>query len=114
MKIINSYMKYVYILLIGALVIVLITFIRSLVRTIRNISDTAQGAGDIGTQLNLANEKVTAIKESSDSYKFFLSAFAVFIIIKEAFKYSKSEKSFTKSFAKAFMRHSSSIGKIRL
>ena len=114
MKIINPYMKYVYIVLILGLVAALIAFLKSLMKTIRNISDTAQGASSVSVHIGQTNEKLSAIKESGDSYKFFLSLLAIFVIIKETFKYAKSEKSLSKSFRKAFMRHTASFTKIRL
>ena len=114
MNIINPYMKYVYIILILALIAALIAFLKSLMKTVRNISDTAQGASSISVHIDQTNEKLSAIRESKDSYKFFLSLLAVFVIIKDTFKYAKSEKSLSKSFRKAFMRHTASLTKIHI
>ena len=114
MKIINSYMKYIYIVLIVALLAAIAALIMRLLETMKKINLIVEDAGSISAQAEKANEKLAFIKSTGDSYKFFLSAIAVYIILNETFKYSKSEGSLTKSFTKAIMRNSSKIGKIRI
>ena len=109
MKIINAYMKYVYIALIAALFITLIAFFIRLSKTMKKITETAEGASSVSSLLNQTNEKLSLISQSKDSYKFFLSLFAIILIIKETFKYYKSEKSLPKSFTKAVLRHNTQI-----
>lgn len=113
MKIINAYMKYVYIALITALLITLIAFFVRLSKTMKKIAETGEGVSTLSSDLDQTNEKLSAISDSKDSYKFFLSLFAIILIVKETFKYYKSERSLPKSFTKAVLRHNAQISGFR-
>ena len=110
---INHLMKYVYLILVPATVYWLAAFLIRLSKTMKIVSETSENGKKAGTQLAAAGEKASLISKSAGSWKFFLSAFAILIVLKETFKYYRSEKSLSRSFAKAMMRHRSQVAGFR-
>ncbi len=109
MKTLNTLINYLCLILIAVLIGTIIALLKRLSKTKIVVSQTVDNAKGIGTGIEAASDKISVIRDSSDSWKFFLSVIAVFAILKETIKYLGSEKSLTKSFAKACFRHSSQI-----
>ena len=109
MKTINSFMPYIYGLLIIVLIGTLIAFLIRLSKTMKKIAQTADVAKGIGNNLQKTTDSLDQIKASSDSWSFFAALLGVVFIVKETFKYYRSEKSLPKSFTKAVIRHSGQI-----
>jgi len=113
MDIINSYMKYVYILLIAVLLVTVIVFIINLVKMMKEIALTADKTTGITSTVESSKSKIDYIKNTENSWSFFISLFVVMTIIKETFKYKRRNDSLSRSFARSCIRHSSQITKIR-
>ncbi|MBR5341673.1 MAG: hypothetical protein IK151_07095 [Erysipelotrichaceae bacterium] len=114
MKIINRYIIFVYVILIAAVVVMFVDFLIHLGNTIKNINALNDGLNTMNNDLNSANEKIAHIKDTGKSWSFFGALFAVYMIIKETLKYRKSEKSISKSLAKACLRHSTQLRSFHL
>ena len=113
MKAINSLMPYIYGILIIALIVTFIMLIMRLGKTMKKVALLMEDGDKLNTQFEKINAKTEAIKQSADSWGFFLSLAAVAVIIKETFKYYKSERSLPKSFSKAVIRHAGQLGKLK-
>ena len=106
---VNRIILYLYIPLIIGIVAAAIVLLLRIFRMIGGLADTIDHAMPIADHLDRMNTTIEKISQSAESYKFFLSLAAVFIIINETIKYWKSEKSISKSFAKALLRHTGQI-----
>lgn len=113
MKTVNQFMPYVYGLLIIVLIGTLIAFFVRLSKTMKKVAETLQGTQGMSEKLEKMNESVVKIQASKESWTFFAAIFAISVIIKETFKYYRSERSLSKSFAKALKRHASVVTKLR-
>ena len=114
MKVINRYIIFVYVVLIAAIVVMFVDFLIHLAKTMKNINALNDGLDTMNNGLNSANEKIAHIKDTGKSWSFFGAVLAIFMIIKETLKYRKSEKSVSKSLAKACLRHSSQLRSFHL
>ena len=106
---INRIVLYLYIPLLVGIVAALIVLLLRVFRMIGSLVQTIERTKPVSDHLERMNATIDRISASAGSYKFFLSLAAVFIIIKETVKYWRSEKSISKSFAKAVLRHNSQI-----
>ena len=106
---VNRIILYLYIPLIIGIIAAVIVLLLRVFRMIGGLAETIDRAAPIAGHLERMNATIEQISQSAQSYKFFLSLAAVFIVIKETVKYWKSEKSISKSFAKALLRHTAQI-----
>lgn len=113
MKTVNFYMRYVYILLGVVLIGVIIVLLVRLSKLMKSVSSTVDRTGNIMKNLEADKEKIDAIQKSKDSWTFFLSLYAIFVVLKEAFRNRKREDSFAKSLAHSGVRHAKQLSKIR-
>lgn len=114
MEMVNRIIMYLYIPLIIGIVAALIVLLVRIIKMIGGLGQTIERAKPISERIENMNASIEKISASAESYKFFLAVAAVFIIIRETLKYWKSEKSISKSFAKALVRHSSQIKGLRI
>ncbi len=113
MKTINRFMPYIYgVLIIGILIALIALFIR-LSKTLKKAAMMKEVAEVLDREMKEIDMKKEQIARTKDSWTFFVALFGAWFIIKETFKYYKSERSLPKSFTKALMRHSSQISKLR-
>ncbi len=109
----NRIILYLYIpLVIGVIAAAIILLVRVL-RMAGSLAKTVDCAKPITDHLEKMNATIGKISESGASYRFFLSLAAVLIIIKETVKYWKSEKSISRSFAKAVLRHTGQLKSLK-
>ena len=115
MKAINQYIVFVYVVLISAIIVLLGDLLIHLIKMMKTtVNDTATKIDKISGGLDKMSKTCDRIKSSADSWTFFLAVYAVYAVLKETLKYWGSEKSLSKSFAKACIRHAGSINKIRI
>lgn len=113
MEMVNRIVLYLYIPLIIGVVAAAVVLLLRVFRMIGGLADTIDCAKPVADHLERMSTTIEKISQSAQSYKFFLSLAAVFIIIRETIKYWKSEKSISRSFAKAVLRHTSQIRDLR-
>jgi hypothetical protein len=115
MKVINQYIVFVYVVLISAIVVLIGDLLIHLIKMMKTtVNDTVAKINNVSDGIKKMSDTAGSIKDSGDGWSFFLSASAIYIILKETLKYAVSEKSLSKSFAKACIRHSGSIKKIKI
>ena len=113
MNTVNSYIKYVYILLGIILVGVIIALLVKVLKLMKNVSSTMEQTGNITRNLEADKEKIAVIQKSKDSWTFFLSFYAIFVVLKEAIRNRKHEDSFVKSLTYSGVKHAKQLSKIR-
>ena len=113
MKNISRYVYYLYIPLIIGIVIALIALIVRVSKTLKKVGLTLQKTEPLNESLQKMNGSLEQIRKSKGNWTFFLSIFAVIAILKETAKYYRSEKSVSKSFTKALMRHGTQVRNLR-
>ena len=113
MKTVNAYIRYIYILLGIALAGVIIALLIRLGKLMRSVSSTVDRTGNITKNLEADKEKIAVIQRSKDSWTFFLSLYAIFVVLKEAIRNRKREDSFVKSLTYSGVKHAKQLSKIR-
>ena len=113
MKTVNAYIKYVYILLGIALIGVIIALLIHLGKMMKTLAQTAQKTENITRNLEADKEKISFIRNSKDSWSFFLSLYVVAVVLKEALQNRKREDSFIKSLTYSGKKHAKQLSKIR-
>ena len=114
MEIVNSYIKYLYILLIVIVVVLVIRLLLALAKMSKSIKVIADDGNHVNENVNHMNTSLESIRKSEDSWIFFTSIYAIFVVLRETLKYRKSEKSLSRSFAKSVTRHAGQISRIKL
>ena len=114
MEIVNSYIKYLNILLIVIVVVLVIRLLLTLSKMSKGVKLVADDGNRIGENINHMNSSLDRIRKSEDSWMFFASIYAIFVVLRETLKYRKSEKSLSRSFAKSVTRHAGQISRIKL
>ena len=114
MEILNSYIKYLNILLIVVVVVLVIRLLLALSKMSKSIKVIADDGNHMNQNIDHMNSTLECIKKSEDSWMFFTSIYAIFVVLRETLKYRKSEKSLSRSFAKSVTRHAGQISRIKL
>lgn len=115
MKVINQYIIFVYIFLISAIIVLFFDLLYHLIRLMKTtVKDTADKINVVADDVQRMNDTTDRIAKTGESWTFFLSVYAVYLIVRETIKYYRSERSLSRSFAKAAIRHSGQLGKIRI
>lgn len=113
MDIINSYMKYVYILLGAILLVTVIALLVRLGKLMKRLAETGELTAGISGNLKASQEKIETIKGTAGSFTFFMSLFVILKILKEAFRNRDRSDSFGKSLTRSCVRHSAQLKRIR-
>ena len=113
METVNRYILYLYIPLGIAILGCIIALLLRVAKTLKEANHTAELARPISEHLNHINETTKKIAATKESWSFFIALFAIFAILKETGKYYKSERSLSRSFSKAVLRHTSQIKGLR-
>lgn len=114
MGIIRQYSIYVYIPLIAAIIAVGIILLMRIIGFIKSFNETGPKIDSLSKGINDASNKIERISQSKDSFSFVLAVLAIFGFAKDVRKYRKKDYSVTNSIAKAAMRNSSGLKKVRL
>ena len=113
MGMINQYIKYLYYLLL----IIIIVLINIIMLKIFTISDDLEAMNsnitNISKNINADKDKTTSIKNTVNSWKFFISIYAIMVVIRETFKYRKRYKSLSRSLSASLVRHSRQLRSLR-
>ena len=100
------------------MIVLIVVLVIRLLLTLAKMSKSIKVIADDGNRMNQnidrVNSSLECIKKSEDSWMFFASIYAIFVVIRETFKYRKSEKSLSRSFAKSVTRHAGQISRIKL
>ena len=114
----NQTFKYIYIVLIIAIVIELIYLFARLSVLKKELDKLGIELESLEENLNKVKEHMEAIEKTKNSWRFFLSIYLVLSIFKMATKdYRKSkdkDKSYIKSLAKVAAKNASTISKIKI
>ena len=114
----NSFIKYLYIPIIITLIAVLFILFANLAKLMKKVAITNDSANILRENINEVKEKTKQIEQTRDSWRFFISIFIVFTIIKETIidykNTSKLKRTFSKSFTKTCVRNVSKIKKISI
>lgn len=116
----NSTFKYIYIILIIAIVIELIYLVTRLMVLKKELDKLGIELESVEQNLNKVKVHLEAIEETKDSWKFFLSLYLILSIFKMATKeFRKSKKankniSFASTLAKVCVKNISTINKIKI
>lgn len=114
MKVINSYIKYLYILLGIIIFVLLIKLLTTLSKMNKSINIISNDTNHLNDRVNHLNTTLDNIKKTEQSWLFFTSIYAIFAILRETFKYRKAEHSLSKSFVKSVTRHTKQLSRIKL
>ena len=115
MKVINQYIIFVYVFLISAIIVLFFDLLIHLIKMLKTTGTvTAEKLNVLNDNLTRMNETTEKISKTANSWAFFLSIYAIYLIIKETIKYYRSERSISRSFAKAAIRHAGQLGKLRI
>lgn len=111
-------MKYVFIVIIIALVIALIAMFVVLGKLMKKLAITNSKVEKLNTNINEAKQKKEAISKTKDSWSFFASIFIIISVLKETmndYKDTKKRKrNIAKSFTKTCAKNISKISKIKI
>jgi len=113
MGIINNYIKYLYYLLIIIIVVLVNILLFKVFKITDNVSGMNTNITKITDNINKDKEKAEYLKSTAKSWKFFISIYAILVVISETFKYRKRYKSFTRSFSHSLARHSRQLRNFR-
>lgn len=114
MEFIRQYSIYVYIPLIAAIVAILMIVISKLVGLLKHLKKLGPRFESISKRANEASLKAERIAQSSDSFTFLLAVWTIFTFAKDVRKNRKRDYSFTNSIAKAAIKNSNALKKIRV
>ncbi len=67
----------------------------------------------LGRDLEHMNDTLEKIRATKDSWLFFASLYAVIAIIRETFRYRRSDRTISRSFARSVARHAKELSSIR-
>lgn len=109
-------MKYVFIVIIVAIVISLIALFMALDKLMKKLAVTVNKATKLNENIEEVNSKKEEISKTKESWKFFTRIYIVLTILKEVmddYKDAKKKKrNFAKSFSKTCVRNVSRINKL--
>ena len=111
---INRYIVFLYVFLISAIIALLADLIIHLIKTMKYANQTGDGINKISEDIDQTSKKLETISASKDSWSFFLAVYGIYLILKETLKYRKSERSVSRSFAKACVKQFTRVRKISL
>lgn len=115
MKVINKYIIFVYVVLISAIIVLIGDLLIHLIKMMKTtVNETTTKINSVSDNLKKMSDTSEKIKSTANSWTFFLSIYAIYVIFRETLKYWRSERSLTKSFTKACLRHVGQINKIRI
>ena len=111
-------MKYLYILLIIAIIATLIKLFVELAKLMKNAAGLNDNINKLNNNVNMSNKKIEDIKSTESSWKFFFSIYIILSVLKEMFiDYRHSSiltRSLPKSFTKTCVKNVGRIKKIKI
>lgn len=107
-------MKYLYILLIIAIIVVLIKLFIELTKLMKKAAGLNDNINKLNDDINNSNQKVEEIKSTEKSWKFFFSIYIILSVLKEVFKDYKRSSLLTRNLPKSFAKTcAKNVGKIK-
>lgn len=109
----NKTYTYIYAIVITLILILLVIFFIRLKKLMKKIVLLNDGVGVAKDNLDAIKDKTNQIEKSKESYKFFISIYVVFTIIKETISNLKDNK-IAKAFTLACLANAKSIKKMKV
>lgn len=106
-------MKYLYIVIIIALVISLIALVRQLLKVMKTISKMKPSIDSLNNNLTKTNEKVEEIKSSKESWSFFISIYIIYSVLKTTLTNLK-QQTIKAAFISACIAHAAQLKKVKI
>lgn len=109
-------MKYVFVVIIVAIIITLIALFMALGKLMKKLAITGSKVSKLNENIEEVNNKKEEISKTKENWKFFTRIYIVLTILKEVmddYKDAKKKKrNFAKSFSKTCVRSVSKINKL--
>lgn len=113
----KPYMTYIYISLMITIFIILIIIFIKLKKMMINVVSTNNSINNLKEDLKLVDDKKIEIKETKESWQFFIKVVIVVKLIKEIIdKYrhdDKKTRNFAKTFATVCLHNATKIAKLK-
>lgn len=97
-------MKYIYIVIVIALIVVFVLLIKQLVKLMKKAAGLNDNIDKLNNNISRVNDKVEDIKQTKESWQFFATVYIVYSILKETMKDYKSSSILTRGIAKSFTK----------
>jgi len=114
MEIIRQYSIYVYIPLIAAIIAMLVIVLMKLFGILKHLKEMNPKFESIMKNAEEASAKADRVNQSKDSFSFMLALWAIFTFGRDVRKNRKHSYSLTNSIAKAAIKNSNGLKRIRV
>lgn len=88
----NEYLKYIYVALVLAIIIIVIVLFVRLKNLMIKLSKTKDKCSNIVNDVDTVKNKTQEIKDTKNSWQFFINIYVVFFILKQTIKEFKKMK----------------------